>query len=287
MKTLINITLLSFAMIFMSMLNAQDTVKKKNGEVLKVVVKEINDSQIKYYHFDDPNQVLFTLDRMTITEIKFAYGKEYKEEEPIMTDDYFTEDQNMALSLSMSSMLFDAIIISFDNAIDPKSGFQITGKLLGIGFGPSFENWYNRSGFGLEVGYKLKFSGLKKKKWEYRPNHLLSGRYIMPSVGFTTYSENGYSSQVKKNLIHLGLKFGNLKVIQNKLTIDYYSGFAYYGGSQKRTFNNGGSDIGFEDNSINAGDLFGGGNFAVTFGFKVGLAFGQYGEQKEKLKRRK
>ena len=39
MNTLINITLLSFAVLFTSMLNAQDTVKKKNGEVLKVVVK--------------------------------------------------------------------------------------------------------------------------------------------------------------------------------------------------------------------------------------------------------
>ena len=225
--------------------------------------------------------------QMTITEIKFAYGKEYKEEESIMTDDYFTEDQNMVLSLSMSSMLFDAIIISFDKAIDPKSGFQITGKLLGIGFGPSFENWYNRSGFDLEVGYKLKFSGLKKKKWEYRPNHLLSGRYIMPSVGFTTYSEDRSSSQIKKNLIHLGLKFGNLKIIQKLIIVDYYTGFAYFGGSKKRTLNSYGSDVDFEYNDINAGDLLGSGNFAVTFGFKVGLAFGQYGEQKEKLKRRK
>lgn len=287
MKTLINITLLSFAMIFASTLNAQDTINKKNGEVLKVVVKEINDSQVKYHHFDDPNEVLFTLDRMMITDIKFAYGKEYKEEEPIMTDDYFSEDQNMALSLSMSSMLFDAIIISFDKAINPKSGFQITGKLLGIGFGPSSDEFDNYSGFGLEAGYKLKFGSLKKKKGEYRPDHLLSGGYIMPTLGFTTYSEDRSSSQVKNNLIHLGLNFGKLKVIQDKLTVDYYGGFAYYGGSQKKTYPKGGIDSGFENDGIYAGDMFGGGNFAVTFGFKVGLAFGQYGEQKEKLKRRK
>ena len=93
---------------------------------------------------------------------------------------------------------------------------------------------------------------------------------------------------MKNNLIHLGLNFGKLKVIQDKLTIDYYGGFAYYGGSQKRTYNNGsGIDYGYEEDSINAGDMFGGGNFAVTFRFKVGVAFGQYGEQKEKLKRRK
>ena len=39
MKTLINITLLSFAMLFMSMLNAQDTVKKKNKVTFRMATK--------------------------------------------------------------------------------------------------------------------------------------------------------------------------------------------------------------------------------------------------------
>ena len=135
---------------------------------------------------------------MMVTDIKFAYNKDYKEEEPIMTDDYFGEDQNMALSLSMTSMLFDAIIISFDKAVNPKSGFQITGKLLGIGFGPSSDVFDNKSGFGLEAGYKLKFGSMKKKKGEYRPKHLMNGGYIMPIVGFTTYSEDRYSKKSEK-----------------------------------------------------------------------------------------
>ena len=78
-----------------------------------------------------------------------------------------------------------------------------------------------------------------------------------------------------------------IHIIQKLIIVDYYTGFAYFGGSKKRTLNSYGSDVDFEYNDINAGDLLGSGNFAVTFGFKVGLAFGQYGEQKEKLKRRK
>lgn len=258
---------------------AQDTIKKKNGEVLKVVVKEINESQVKYYHFDDPNQVLFTVDRAIITDIKFAYGKKYVEEEPIMTDDYFNEDQDMAIKLSMSSLLWDAAILSFGKAIDAKSGYQISAKLFGIGFGPS-SNSDDVSGFGLELGYRLKFGGLRKKKWQYRPNHLLEGGYMMPIVGFNHRSRTYYQINENSNLLHFGINFGKQKVIQNTIVIDYYAGFAYYGGSNERTLN--GVDDIYSSNEIFAGDVFGGNNFGVTLGFKVGLAFGKYGEQKSK-----
>lgn len=286
MKTILNIILLAIACLFANSIQAQDTIRKKNGEVLKVVVKEINDSQIKYYHFDDPNQVLFTLDRMMVTDIKFSYGREYKEEEPIMTDDYFADDQNIALTLSMSSFLSDAAILSFDKAIDPKSGYQITAKVFGIGFGPGSNNYRDRSGVGIEAGYRLKLGSMKKKKWEYRPQHLLSGGYIMPLIGFNSLRVEYYESKETYKIVHVGLNFGKKKVIQNKLVIDYYGGFAFYGGSQKRTYA-GAIDESFDGYGIEAGDLFGDENFAFTLGFKVGFAFGNYGEQKSKLKKRK
>ena len=285
MKTLFNITLLSLAMIFIGTLNAQDTIKKKNGEVLKVVVKEINDTQIKYHHFDDPNQVLFTLDRMMITDIKFSYGKKYIEEEPLMTPDYFADDQNMAIKLSMSSFWYNSAILSFDKAIDPNSGIQVSAKIFGVGLGPNTNSFNETSGFGLEVGYRLKFGGLKKKKWEYRPDHLMSGGYIMPTIGFNSISRTSSSNKRESNIFILGLNFGKQKVIQNIMVIDYYAGFAYYGGKQTRTSNGGFEE--FSLNTISGGDIFGASNVAITFGFKVGLVFGEYGEQKEKVKKRK
>lgn len=265
---------------------AQDTIKKKNGEILKVVVKEINDTQIKYYHFDDPNQVLFTLDRMMVTDINFSYGKKYKEEEPLMTDEYFVDDANMALKLSISGLWWNSAILSFDKAINPKSGYQISAKIFGIGFGPSANDYEDVSGFGLELGYRLKFGGLKKKKWEYRPNHLLAGGYIMPVIGFNIIADETDYRRNEFNVVHLGFNFGKQKVIQNQIIIDYYAGFSFFGGSQKSR-SNGSWDEVYDSGQLSAGDIFGSKNIAISLGLKMGLAFGKYGEQKDRIKKRK
>ena len=285
MKYIIKYTLLLLAFVSVATIDAQDTIKKKNGEILKVVVKEINDTQIKYHHFDDPNQVLFTFDRMMVTDIKFSYGKEYKEEEPIMTDDYFIGDQNMAFKLSMSGLWWNSAILSFDKAINPTSGYQVSAKLFGIGIGSRANSDNEVSGFGLELGYKLKFGGLKKETSEYRPDHLLSGGYIMPTIGFNSINRYNNYSKNESDVFYFGLNFGKQKVIQHAMAIDYYGGFAFYGGSQTST-NNGYSDEIYES-SVSAGDLFGINNVAFTLGLKVGFVFGEYGAQKDKLKRRK
>lgn len=286
MKTIIKFTLLLLSFMSTAEIHAQDTIKKKNGEVLKVVVKEINDTQIKYHHFDDPNQVIFSIDRVMVTDIKFSYGKEYKEEEPIMTDDYFVDDKNMALKLSMSGLWWDSAILSFDKAINPTSGYQISAKVLGLGFGPSANDFDDKSGFGLELGYRLKFGGLKKKKWEYRPKHLMAGSYVMPTIGFNSIrSSNDYSNE-KSDVFHIGLNFGKQTVVQNTMIIDYYAGFAFFGGSQERRYDNSLDEV-FENDTLSAGDLFGARNLAISLGLKVGLVFGKYGEQENKLKRRK
>ncbi len=286
MKSILNITLISLAMIFVTTLHAQDTIKKKNGEVLKVVVKEINDSQIKYYHFDDPNQVLFTLDRIMVTEIKFSYGREYKEEEPIMTKDYFEDDADLALKINISSMLFDAAILSFEKITSLNTSVEASIKKHGIGFGPYADNYYDRNGFGAELGYKVKFGGKKKKKWQYRPDHLLSGGYIMPHIGFDIIKRDSDFYEESSKVIHIGSNFGKVHVIQDLIIFEYYAGFSFYGGSQKQSYTYNGSDEVYDLNGINAGDMFGGNNFAVTLGIKMGLGFGKYGSKEDNKKRR-
>ncbi len=287
MKTLINITIVTLlTLIFVGGINAQDSIKKKNGEVLKVVVKEINDTQIKYYHFDDPNQVIFTLDRMMVTDIKFSYGKEYKEEEPILTKDYFENDSDSAIKINISSMLFDAAIVSYEKTLSLNSSFEGSFKIHGIGFGPSADSYNDRSGVGAEVGYKIKFGSKKKNKWEYRPKHLLSGGYIMPNIGFDNIKRTSSYLKETSQIIHLGANFGNVHVIQNKVTFEYYAGFSFYAGKQEARYTNNGSDEPYELNGLSAGDMFGYKNFALNVGVKMGLAFGRYGSKENQRKRR-
>lgn len=283
MKTIKHICLLLALCFSATFMNAQDTVKKKNGEVLKVVIKEINDTQVKYHHFDDPNQVMFTLDRAMIDNIEFSYGTKYVEKEPIATDDYFTEDKNMSIKLNMTSFLVDALAITFEKAINPKSGIEGTLKYYGIGFGPS-EGEYD-SGFGLEMGYKIKFGALKKKSYEYRPKHMLHGGYVMPYVSYDRNERNRYSSKRTQSHMSFGLKFGKQHVIQDLLVIDYYGGFGFFGGTNKTVYSNNGIDVPTEDEDMRSSDFFGSNNFGITYGFRVGVPFGRYGEKNKKGRR--
>lgn len=269
-----------------STIYAQDTIKKKNGEVLKVVVKEINDSQIKYHHFDDPNEVIFTVDRMMITEIKFAYGKEYKEEEPVMTDDYFEEDAHHAFKVNISSMLFDAAILSYEKMLSLDNSLEISIKKYGIGFGPASDDYDDRNGFGTELGFKIKFGSKKKQKWQYRPDHLMSGGYIMPHIGFDYIKRESYYYSEKSKVIHLGTNFGKVHVIQNRIIFEYYAGFSYYGGSQKQSYTYNGNDDVYDLEGLVAGDMFGSNNFAVNIGVKMGFAFGRYGSSEATKRKR-
>lgn len=283
MKTIKHICLLLALCFSATFMNAQDTVKKKNGEILKVVIKEINDTQVKYHHFDDPNQVMFTLDRAMIDNIEFSYGTKYVEKEPIATDDYFTEDKNMSVKVNITGILHGAAAFTFEKGLSPKSGIEGTLKYYGIGFGPSDDRY--DSGFGLEFGYKVKFGALRKKSYEYRPKRLLHGGYIMPFISYDYNKRDNYGYERTQNHVSLGLKFGKQHVIQDLLVIDYYAGFGFFGGSYTEKNKNTGIDIPNDYETVSTADFFGTNNFGITYGFRVGVPFGRYGEKNKKGRR--
>ncbi len=74
MKTKI-FTLLLF-IFTLSTVFAQDIITKKDGEKLKVIIKEVNKNNIKYVDFKDQNGVLFTIDKALVSEVVFAHGKD-------------------------------------------------------------------------------------------------------------------------------------------------------------------------------------------------------------------
>lgn len=283
MKTIKTLVAILVIVLVGMQVNAQDTVKKKNGEVLKVVIKEINDTQVKYYHFDDPNQVLFTVDRAMIDSIEFSYGAKYVEKEPVADDIYFAEDKNMSIKLNMMSLLSDAAMITFEKALTPKSAFEASLKYYGIGFGPG-EGEYD-SGIGFDLGYKIKFSSLRRNASEYRPKHILHGGYVMPYMAYD-YNKSETSWRKKtNNHFSIGLKFGKQHVIQDLLVLDYYAGFGFFGGSSKSINKNSGSDTPYESDELYSADFAGSNNFGVSYGFRVGVPFGKFGESKKKGRR--
>lgn len=275
--------LLSFFAI--SFCGAQDIIIKKDGEKVKAKIVEINDTQIKYYEFRDINNLLFTIDRALIKEIRFETGTKYKEERPGSSDLYYLEDRINALKINFFTLGEGNLILTYEKSLDPGSSLETTLKIYGIG-DSDFEN---NSGAALNFGYKFKLGSIFKKSNEYRPKHILHGGYFRPVLGYSynkiTFSEISNRLTEKDSYVHFGLDLGKQWIVRNSIAFDIYIGFHYYGGSF--TTNDPNADVFRRANDIFDGDLNGTSNRAVAFGFRVGGLFGKKGLSDDKTRSRK
>lgn len=258
----------------------QDIIIKKDGEKVKAKIVEINDTQIKYYEFRDINNLLFTMDRALIKEIKFETGTKYKEEQPGSSDLYYLEDRINNLKVNFPALGGGHLVLTFERAIDPGSSWEGTFKLYGLGS----DDFRDRSGFGLYGGYKLKFGNIFKKSNEYRPRHLLHGGYFRPVLGYSyskaTFSDISNRLSETDSYIHFGIEIGKQWILRNTISIDLYAGFHYFGGSF--TTNDPNADIFRRAADIEDADIAGGDNRAISFGWRVGGLFGKRSIGKDK-----
>lgn len=279
-KLLLSLLLVGF---LSNIISAQDIIVRKDGEKIKAKIVEINDTQIKYYEFRDINNLLFTMDRALIKEIRYESGTKYKEERPGSSDLYYTEDRINNLKINFLTLGGGDLILTYERAIDPGSSLEGTIKFYGLG---NDEN-RNRSGVGLYAGYKFKFGNLFKKSNEYRPKHILHGGYFRPVLGYSyaTTTFSGISNRLKEtdSYAHFGVELGKQWILRNAVSIDLYFGFHYFGGSF--TSNDPNSDIFRRSADIEGGDIVGGDNRAGSFGFRVGGLFGKQGIQEKKKTR--
>jgi len=262
---------------------SQDIIIKKDGDKVKAKIIEINDTQIKYYEFRDINNLIFTIDRALIKEIRFETGTKYKEEQPGLSEVYFADDRINNLKLNFFTLGSGDLIFTFERAINAGSSWETTLKIYGLGDGGG-----NRddSGVGVNVGYKFKFGNLIKKSSEYRPKHILHGGYFRPVLGYS-YSKRSFSTISNRtsqtdSYAHFGLDIGKQWILRNSVSLDLFIGFHYYGGSFDSTDPNGDRFIGSD--SIENGDLVGDDNRALSFGFRVGGLFTKKGIKKKKTK---
>ncbi len=250
-------------------LKAQDVIVKKNGTRLKVIVKEINDVQIKYVDYNDPDGVVFTIDKVLVREIKFHTGNKVKMKDPEENVWYYADDKINNLMLHFSAFGSNTLGLSYERALVP--GQSIFGELKFYGIGMVNEDFIrNRSGFGLQLSYRFKVKSLFKKSNEYRPRHVLHGGYFAPTLGFSSgsYESSGWFfdqtefTKYNHTLFLFGLEYGKEWILQKTLSIDISAGFYYYGGSDDGAL-------------VRMGNIWGSDNKLFSFNIRVGFLFGQ------------
>ena len=251
----------------------QDKIIKKNGEKLKVIVKEVGDKEIKYVMYDDPNGVLFTIPKALVRNVEFSYGQKMKMENTAASEDYYLDDKINNFTLNFSALGGNTLALGYERAIKPGQSVFTELKFYGAGIKTLDEK--SRSGFGIDLAYRLKLKELFDGD-SYRPRHILHGSYFSPVIGYSGgkyvgANWDGTTSYTNKHSIaHFGLQAGKQWIIQNTISLDLSAGFHYYTGSFTR---DGNSDnyIGF----IRAGNMSGADNKLFSFNIRVGFLTGK------------
>jgi hypothetical protein len=247
---------------------AQDIIITKDKKKIEARIVEINKMEVKYFEYDDPNELIFTMDRALISEIRYEFGRKEKEVNPELNEVYYMEDNPNNLKINFTAIADAVTILTYERSVSPASAYELSLKISGVGV----NNETKKSGFGIAGAYKLKIGNLIKKNGSYRPKHLLAGTYFRPNLGinYTKIDENYYYDPNKYLYMNFGLDIGHQWIIQNTISLDFYFGFHYYGGSFDY---DAGNDDPYREPYISDGDIFGYNNTATSAGFRVGFLF--------------
>ena len=257
---------------------AQDVIILKTGEKIDAKIIEINDIEVKYREYVDPDGIIFTMARGKIREIRYETGRREKEEPERLDEAYYVDDAKNAVKLNFTGIAAATTTLIYERGLTPATSVQAAVKINGLGF----NNDEDKSGFGMSAGYKVKLGSMFRKSRGYRPKHFLAGGYLMPQLGFNTVSfDNGYDYD-NYFYVHLGFDVGIQWILQNAVALDMFIGWHYYGGSFDERYTGDSPSGGY----ISDGNLFGGENSAISIGLNLGGVFGPGDGTKKKKKRR-
>ena len=269
MKTLQKaLVALLFLLLLHGWSSAQDIIILKTGERIEAKIIEINDVEIKWREYRDPDGIIFTMSRGKIREIRYETGRREKEYEsgPGLDPAYYVDDRRNNIKINFLAVSGSTTILIYERALNPKSSVEASLKINGLGFNDELR----KSGMGLDLGYKLKLGSLFKKRNEYRPKHILAGSYFRPVLGFNSVTtERG--DYKKYTYAHFGLDLGGQWIISNIVSLDLFAGWHYYGGNFDPRFS---GDVVYQE--FADGNLFAANNnSAFALGFNVGVLFGK------------
>jgi hypothetical protein len=264
--------------------SAQDTLYKRNGEVVVVKIKEVGLDELKYKLLDYEDGPMISIAKENLIKVVYANGKvEYLSKEMDNPENYAGQKKN-AIKTDFISPLRDNLSFIYERSIRPGRSIEFNLGVVGVGIGT--REWDQSSGAFFRVGYKfIKSPDYYLRGMKY--SHLLKGGYVRPDFILGSYSivrkvDNSYynplppynyiqsvtesTRKVTYGAIHITL--GKQWVYDDFFLVDIFAGIGYAIS---------------ESNSDDPDDLYtvaygitGGGSqtpLSASAGFRVGFLF--------------
>jgi hypothetical protein len=215
--------------------NAQDVLTKRNNETIKVKITEIGVDEIKYRMFNEPQGIVYTLDKADITSIKLESGHTEQFEKNNLVPVAYNEQRKQAIKSNFLFPISSSAKLSYERLVSPNVSVEVTTTIIGLS---KVITDRGQKGVGLSVGYKM----IKQPDYYMkgmRSRHALHGLYAMPAIHVGSFKESvttkfldyadgfKFDSETHERQVSYGafiLHLGNQWVFNNRILIDFNVG---------------------------------------------------------------
>ena len=281
--------------LFVTTINAQDMLIKKDGEVIKAKILEVGTTEIKYKLFDSPDGPTLTINKREVRTMKIHSENGKNDKVMNITDDPMSVGNNAIVDKTSSfkfhffSPLTHKLAFSYEWMVRPGFNWEAGVGFVGAGVG-LFDQVVNLHpiGFYLRTGPKFLLGSSSDIEIDgARYAHPLKGRYFkIETILYTlskTYKQEVYNSVTQNYDVidvsssywgaALNLIYGRQYIFGNSITVGWYGGLGYGFESKSTTYSN--NTLILDYDPIRYSHTFFGKNFPITYtaGFNIGYIF--------------
>lgn len=211
---------------------AQDTIFKKNKDIVTCKIIEIGLVEVKYLIPEKYKEVVMVVAKDDILKIKYENGEEQEFVNEMYDKNSYADNRLNAIKIHPFSPLYTSLTVSYERSVKAGQSYEGTLGFIGLGF-----DMLNIDPLGVYAKFGYKF--IKNPDFYLRGMryaHLLKGTYFKPEIALSVCSYNkipfdysSTSSNIKQAAISSAilLNFGKQWVFNNRFAVDFSIGFGY------------------------------------------------------------
>jgi hypothetical protein len=257
----------------LSILQAQDTIVKRDNERIVCKIKEISTDQIKCLFLNNGKEILWSIDKNDVIKVILSNGAVMNFSNSMYKPENYEGQRKNCIKLQVLTPIYGYTTISYEHSLKPGSSIEGTVAIIGLGDqrvlkflgngGSSFSELPSR-GLTFKLGYKYIST---KGSYGIRNDHLLKGFYLRPEIAASFYKRyNIYIPEIRQNdnenysSVAILFNVGKQWIFSNFVALDIFAGLGY-GYSSDNSF------------SLRYGFTTGNNDIAYSTGFRLGILF--------------